>query len=126
MDKKPKVLYVDDEQINLKVFEISFAEKFDLVTALNGVEGLNILENDPTINVVLSDLKMPGLDGIEFIKKAKERFPNKKYFLLTGYEMTPDIQESLDSGLIHNYMRKPFNKKEIEAEIERHTKSLNS
>jgi len=121
MDKKPKVLYVDDEAINLKVFEISFPGKFDLVTALNGMEGLNILEKDPTINLVLSDLKMPGLDGIEFIKKAKEKFPNKKYFLLTGYEMTPDIQEALNDGLIDNYMRKPFNKNEIETTIERYS-----
>jgi two-component system response regulator (stage 0 sporulation protein F) len=122
MNKNPKVLYVDDEQINLMMFEISFAEKFDLVTASNGMEGLKILENGPTINVVVSDLKMPGLDGIEFIKKAKERFPRKKYFLLTGFEMTPDIQLSLDSGLIHKCMRKPFNKKEIETEIEKYTK----
>ena len=122
MNKNPKVLYVDDEQINLMMFEISFAEKFDLVTASNGMEGLKILENGPTINVVVSDLKMPGLDGIEFIKKAKERFPRKKYFLLTGFEMTTDIQLSLDSGLIHKYMRKPFNKKEIETEIEKYTK----
>ena len=82
MNKNPKVLYVDDEQINLMMFEISFAEKFDLVTASNGMEGLKILENGPTINVVVSDLKMPGLDGIEFIKKAKERFPRKKYFFI--------------------------------------------
>lgn len=118
MDKRPKVLYVDDEQINLRVFEISFADNFELTTAQNGVEGLNILENDPLLNLVLSDLKMPGLDGIEFIQKAKERFPGKKYFLLSGFEITPEIQELLDNGLIDNYIQKPFNKKEIEEKLQ--------
>ena len=115
--KKPKVLYVDDERLNLKVFELSFAGKLDLLVASDGLEGLDILENESNIDVVLSDMKMPGLNGIEFISKAKEIFPEKKYFLLTGFEITPEIQTALDRGLIEKYMRKPFNKKEIESEF---------
>ena len=62
--KKPKVLYVDDERLNLKVFELSFAGKLDLLVASDGMEGLDILENESNIDVVLSDMKMPGLNGI--------------------------------------------------------------
>ena len=119
--QKPKVLYVDDEQINTMLFKINFSEKYEVYTASSGLEGLSYLNKEPDILVIISDMKMPGLNGIEFIKKAKEKFPSKKYFILTGFEITPEIQSSLENGLILKYFRKPFNIKEIEAEIEKHT-----
>ena len=64
---------------------------------------------------------MPGLSGIEFIKIAKEKYPTKRYYLLTGFEITPEIQESLDNGLILKYFQKPFNVTEIASEIDKNT-----
>ncbi len=112
-----KVLYVDDEPINLKLFEINFSRKFDVFVANDGFKGLELLDKVLDIMVIISDMKMPEMNGIEFIRKAKERHPDKKFYILTGYEITLEIQEALNSGLIHKYFSKPFNVKEIENAI---------
>src|SRR5512145_2148147 len=109
---KTKVLYVDDEPINLQLFKINFTEKFDVYIAKDGFEGLEILDKELGIMVIICDMKMPEMNGIEFVKHAKERYPDKKYYILTGYEITSEIQEALDSGLILRYFSKPLNIKE--------------
>ena len=69
------------------------------------------------ICVVVSDMKMPGMNGIEFIKEAKEKYPRICYFILTGFEITKEITRALDDKLINNYFKKPFNMDEIESSI---------
>lgn len=114
---KSKILYVDDEPINLMLFQINFETTYEVFTANNAFEGLDILDKELDILVIISDMKMPGMNGIEFIKKAKEKYPNKKFYILTGYEMTDEIKEALESGLILNYFSKPFRLQEIELAI---------
>lgn len=118
MNGKPKILYVDDERLNLDLFEINFSNKYEVFTAENGLKGLNLVDNNPDIMVVLSDMKMPGLSGIEFIKESTSRHPNMSYFILSGYDITNEIQEALNTGLIINYFRKPFKMSEIGSAIE--------
>jgi len=117
MNKKQTILYVDDEEINLVVFEANFTEKFNVITADSGFEGLKILENKPDIPIVISDMKMPGMNGIEFIKTAKKQFPDIVYFILTGFDITDEISTALDEKLINAYFKKPFNGREIEDSI---------
>ncbi len=117
MDEEIKVLYVDDEPINTKLFEINFKNKFLVLTAENGMQALEVLETNPGVNIVLSDMKMPVMSGIEFIEKAKEIYPNKKFFILTGFEVSKEIQLAINKGLIVKYFRKPLNMKEIELSI---------
>ena len=88
MAEKISVLYVDDETINLKIFELSFKNRFKIFTALSGFEGLDILRNELSILVVVSDMRMPKMDGLEFIEAAKKEFPNLVFFILTGYDIT--------------------------------------
>jgi two-component system response regulator (stage 0 sporulation protein F) len=118
MDTKPKILYVDDEEINLQLFDINFSQKYNVCTAYNAIKGLACLAADSDIQIIISDMKMPEMNGIEFIKKAKEHYPSKKYYILTGFEITNEIQEAINKGLILKYFRKPYNAKEIEATIE--------
>ncbi len=115
---KSKVLYVDDEPINLKLFELNFNKKYEVITANNASEGLDLLEKKADIIIVISDMKMPEMNGIEFIRNAKFKYPDKKFFILTGYEITSEIQSALDEGLILKYFSKPFNFKEIDGAIE--------
>ncbi|NJM16158.1 MAG: response regulator [Bacteroidales bacterium] len=71
------------------------------------------------IDLVVSDMKMPNMNGLEFIQKAKEVHPDVKYFLFTGYEVTPEIKDALKKGHIQKYFRKPFNINEFNTEIEK-------
>lgn len=108
MIKKPKLLYVDDEQINLLLFETNFKEQYEVLIAVDGFEGLKVLDEHFDTSVIISDMKMPGMNGIEFIKKAKEKHPEKKFYILTGFEITDEIKDALETGLIIEYLSKPF------------------
>jgi two-component system, response regulator, stage 0 sporulation protein F len=117
MNEKITLLYVDDEPINLRLFTINFQNKFKVITTESGSDGLAKLNLHPEIAVVISDMKMPGMNGIEFVKAAKKDFPNVSYFILTGFDITEELAEALKEGLINKYFRKPFNMKEVEASI---------
>ena len=117
MKQYATLLYVDDEPINLTVFELNFKKKYKVITASSGKEGLLRLEENRDIMIVISDMKMPGMDGIEFIRKAKENFDSITCFILTGFDITDDISKALEENIIRKYFRKPFNVKEIDSTI---------
>jgi two-component system response regulator (stage 0 sporulation protein F) len=117
MDKKVTILYVDDEEINLQLFEINFRKKFSVITAISGKRGLEQLRNRPEIDVIISDMKMPEMNGIEFIRKAKLINKNAICYILTGFEITDEIEAALESQLIHRYFSKPFKRDDIEGSI---------
>jgi two-component system, response regulator, stage 0 sporulation protein F len=118
MSNKLKLMYVDDEVMNLKLFELNFNKKYEVITAESGIGALNLLEKHLDTVIVISDMKMPIMTGIEFIKKAKEKYSNIKFYILTGYDITDEIKEALDSKLILKYFRKPFNFNEIDNAIQ--------
>ena len=118
MNKKTTLLCVDDEPMNLDLFEINFGAKYNVITAESGSEGLDKLKLTPEIKIVLTDMKMPGMNGIEFIKKAKSEFPNVIFYILTGYSITEEISDALNEKLIEKYFSKPYNMGDLEAVIE--------
>lgn len=120
MSTKTKILYVDDESINVFLFKIAFKDHFDVVGAESGREGLLILADNPDIKIVITDLNMPLMNGFEFIKQSQSEREGIRYYLLTGYEMSSEIQEALDAGLIIKYFGKPFDKEAIISEVQKH------
>ncbi len=118
MDDKINILYVDDELLNLELFKINFENKFNVFTAINGKTGLKVLEEFKQISIVLSDMRMPVMNGLDFIRNAKMIYPELKFFLLTGYEITNEIQDAIAEGYIIQYISKPFKMAEIEQAIE--------
>lgn len=116
------ILYVDDEPINLMLFERIFYKRYNVLTVESGFKGLEVLKEKPDIEMIISDMKMPHMNGIEFITRAKALYPDIQYYILTGYEITNQIQEALDNGLILKYFRKPFDITEIEKTIEENFK----
>lgn len=113
MQDKIKLLYVDDEELNLLLFEINFSKRYHVMTSADVNAGLDILKDNPDISIVISDMRMPVMNGLEFIEKAKTINPLLKFFLLTGYEITSDIQAAISAGLILKYFKKPSNLLEI-------------
>lgn len=118
MSKKVTILYVDDEPTNLLLFEINFSRNYNVLSAESGIEGLKKLEGNEDIIIVISDMNMPGMNGVEFIQKAKESHEHVAYFILSGYDLTHDIKNALDTKLIHEYFSKPFNKDKIDKAIQ--------
>lgn len=117
MDGLPKVLYVDDEYINLDLLRLTFLNEFDVVTALSGSEGLEILEQQPDIHVVISDLRMPGMDGLEFIREIKQRYPDKVCMLLTAFMESEVMMEGFNKELLFRYLMKPFDRDELKGTL---------
>jgi len=115
---KVKILYVDDEAINLMLFQANLEKKYDVLIAENPFTGLQLIAENKDIKIVVSDMKMPVMNGIEFILKARLLTSEIAYYILTGFEITEDIQEALNQGIIRRYFRKPFNIMEISREIE--------
>jgi response regulator RpfG family c-di-GMP phosphodiesterase len=115
---KTKILYVDDESINLMLFEANLEKKYHIFTASDGLSGLNIINSESDIKVVLSDMKMPVMNGLEFIQKARKVSPHICYYILTGFEISYEIQQAINIGIIRRYFKKPFNMNEISSEIE--------
>jgi two-component system response regulator (stage 0 sporulation protein F) len=118
MGEKIKILCLDDEPINLMLFRKIFEKKFDVKTAGSGFKGLEVLKEYPDTQAVISDMNMPGMNGIEFVTKAKALYPHICFYILSGYEPTSEIYESMEHGLILKYFKKPFRMAEIEIAIE--------
>ena len=110
---KKRVLYVDDETFNQLVFDINFKDDYEVFTAASAEDGLEILDNNKHILALISDMKMPGMDGVEFCKLVKDKHPGVIAFILTGFEITPSIRDALNNKIIRNFFRKPLNIDEI-------------
>ena len=109
----PKILYVDDEAINLELLQLTFMDELEIITALSAKEGLQILDDYPDIKVIISDLKMPVMNGLDFIKEIKEKDPQKVCMLLTGFMESEIMMEGLNKELIFRYILKPWKKNEL-------------
>lgn len=112
------MLYVDDETINLDLLRITYLNEFKIITALSAEEGLEILEQQPEIPVVISDLRMPGMNGLEFIRRIKQRYPDKVCMLLTAFMESEVMMEGFNKELLFRYLMKPFNKEELKETLE--------
>lgn len=107
--KKDTVLFVDDEEINLFLFEKTFEKDFNVKTASSGVEALESLgEHGEEIKVVISDMRMPVMNGLEFVEKARNKSSGIFFFILTGYEINRELRSALEANLIDQLFHKPF------------------
>jgi two-component system, response regulator, stage 0 sporulation protein F len=113
MDNNISVLYIDDEPLNLMLFTTIFKNWFVVATAESGREGLKILNDCQYIKIVISDMKMPVMDGMEFITEARKTRPDIAFYILSGFEINAEIENALSTGLIRKYFQKPFSKDEI-------------
>lgn len=125
--KNITILYVDDEETNLFLLRVTFESKYKVLTANSGEQGLKQLEeNKDDIIVVISDMSMPGMNGVEFINLAKEKHEKISYFILTGYDYNDQIDEALKSNVIQKFFTKPFDAAQIEDAVEEAFFNLNN
>jgi DNA-binding NtrC family response regulator len=112
-----KVLIVDDEKDFVEMFSLRLTESGEKVfTAHSGQECLQKLSQED-IDVVVLDIKMPGMDGVETLKEIKKRFPITEVILLTGHGTIDTAVEGMKLGAF-DYLLKPADTKEMAAKLE--------
>lgn len=114
---RPKILIVDDEKVIRDVFIESFRE-YKIVPADNGQRALSILKQLNDIDLVIVDVMMPGLGGIELLKEIKRINPNYKIIILTGYGSKEAADEALHLGA-EEYLEKPFDIMKVKEMLEK-------
>jgi response regulator RpfG family c-di-GMP phosphodiesterase len=125
-EKNITILYLDDEDINLFIFEANFKNTFNVMTSNSAPKALKLLDDHKDeIIVVISDMRMPDMNGLEFIKEARKKHDNMYYYILTGFEYNEDINAAVESKLIKKFFNKPFEVREIEQEIFAVAENLN-
>ena len=113
-----KILVVDDE-ISLRMVLIKALERagFNCRSAETGETAITLIEKEP-FDLVISDISMPGMDGIELLKKVKRRHPEIDFIIMTGYASDYSYVDIMDAGA-SDYMTKPFNMNSALARISR-------
>jgi len=105
--QKFPILYVDDEAANLRVFELTFGREFSVLTAQNAEEGMRLFNENP-VAVVLSDQKMPGMSGVEFLSRLRELDDQAVRILVTAYGDAETLGAAINDGRIYRYVAKPW------------------
>lgn len=113
---KPTVLYVDDQAINLKLFEATFKNDYSLILTEDPMKVLKILEEED-VQVMISDQRMPGMSGTELLEIVAEKYPDIRRFLLTAFTDTETVIEAVNVGRVHGYIKKPMEADKIRASI---------
>ncbi|MBC7955247.1 MAG: response regulator [Cytophagales bacterium] len=111
-EKLGQVLCVDDEPSILRSLQWLLKKQFDVKTAASGNEALALLETND-FDVIVSDQRMPGMMGSEFLHEARRISPRAMRILLTGYSDLPAILRSVNDGEVFRFVNKPWNIKEL-------------
>ncbi|GBD95315.1 MAG TPA: response regulator [Nitrospirae bacterium] len=109
-----QILIVDDEENILRSLKrLLTNEEFEVLTAISGEEALKILSVNPDIALIVSDQRMPGLSGVEFLEQAKSLAPDATRIILTGYADVNAAIDGINMGGAYRYITKPWNDEEL-------------
>ena len=115
---KLKLMVVDDEPDNLDLLYRTFRRDFKVYKADNAFNALSVLDEQGEMALIISDQRMPEMNGTEFLGQTLERFPDTVRILLTGYTDVEDLVEAINSGKVFKYITKPWNPEELKAVVQ--------
>lgn len=102
-----KVLFVDDEPHVLDAYRRNLRKQFSISTALSGAEGLQLVESEGPFAVVVSDMRMPEMNGIEFLSSLKKKAPDTVRMMLTGNADQQTAVDAVNDGDVFRFLNKP-------------------
>lgn len=114
-----RILFVDDEEINLLNFRMIFQDRYEIFTALSGEEALDIFNSTPDIGLVISDQIMSGISGVEMLSTIYEIDPDPIRILLTAHSQIEYVLDAINRGKIYQYLLKPWDTSELNRVIDR-------
>ncbi len=118
MNDPVKILFVDDERNVLKAIERLFMDDdYEILTANSGEEGLSVIEREYPVHVVISDYKMLGMNGVEFLGQVFRKWPDTVRIVFSGYADTASIVEAINEGQIYKFIPKPWNDDDLKITI---------
>ncbi len=114
-----RILFVDDERNVLRSLERVFLDDdYEVVTAGSAEEGLQIMEESgDSFQVVVSDYRMPVVNGVDFLKQVYEKWPDTVRIVLSGYADAGAIVAAINEGHIYKFIPKPWNDEELRVTI---------
>jgi diguanylate cyclase (GGDEF)-like protein/PAS domain S-box-containing protein len=116
--RKRTLLLVDDEEnIVAALKRLVRRDGYHVVTACNGPQGLQRLA-EHEVDVILSDQRMPGMTGVEFLRRAKELYPDTVRMVLSGYTELTSITDAINEGAIYKFLTKPWDDERLRVHIE--------
>lgn len=111
-----KILLVDDEYEIISFFEAFFEDRdYQVSTAENGIQALKVLETED-FDLVISDMMMPEMQGIEFVRRLKEKKPDQKVIFMSGVKEESMMAKAKSLGVV-DYINKPVSLPEVEAKV---------
>ena len=120
-----KVLIIDDEKPTLAMFQLFLeAYGFEVLTAENGEEGIMVFEAEKP-DIVFTDIKMPGMDGFEVLKRIKTSSPHAVVIVITGHGDKELAKKALDLQAT-DFIHKPVQKEALDAALARVDRILNN
>lgn len=113
------LLLVDDEKAITRALNRLFRKQgYRIMTAESGAEGLEKLhQSDHPVSMIISDQRMPEMNGAQFLEKAKEIYPEAIRYLLTGYSDLEAVIQAINEGEIHRYLTKPWNDEDLVLQV---------
>ena len=116
MGEKPRILVIDDSAETVAGLHSFFSEKYDVLTAANGLDGLKqIEENETVIDLVITDLVMPDISGVGVISIVKKKYPAIPVIAITGWGEHPEaLATEADADLV---LEKPFELAELDKNV---------
>jgi FixJ family two-component response regulator len=108
---KNTILYIDDEKENLESFQLAFWSKYNLLLAESTKEGENLLK-DSNVKIIITDQKMAGETGLQFIDRIKHQYPDILFIVLTAYAELDIVLDAINTG-VYQFIQKPWDQKEM-------------
>lgn len=107
MSEKPKILMVDDEHNLLASFRRTLSSEFEVFTAMGGREALRVMDERGPFPVVVTDMRMPEMDGVAFVCAARTQHKDTVYMMLTGNADQQTAMDAINKGHVFRFLNKP-------------------
>ena len=119
MTNLPRILVVDDEEAILETMKFTFEDEYEVYTSTDARRALDILDEKSPIAAVLTDHRMPGMSGVEFVTEVWQRHPATVRMILTGFADMDAILEAINRGHVYAYLTKPWEQDQLKQLMKR-------